>query len=301
MTAVSVSVAGRAPRERMAVVLLVLTAVLWSLGGLLIKSVEWNAPAIAGARSAVAALVLLSVVRPRHFTWSAVQFGGAIAYAVTVTLFVMANKLTTAANAILLQYTAPLWVALFGPWFLKESARWFDWPIIGLILAGTALFFLDELTVSGFWGNVTALASGLAFAWMSMLLRRQKAGSPFESVFLGNVLTAVVCFPFMLKGLPSARGSVALGFVLLGVLGAFQLGLSYVFYAQATRHVTALEAMLIPAIEPILNPVLVLLALGERPGMLAVVGGVVVLGAVVARGILSTVQASAGCGRALRP
>jgi len=156
-----------------------------------------------------------------------------------------------------------------------------------LILVGTALFFLDELTMSGFWGNILALITGLSFGWLAMFLRKQKTGSPFESVFLGNVLTAVVCLPFMFGSLPTAHGSVALGFILLGVLGVFQLGLSYVFYATAIRHVTALEAMLIPAIEPILNPAIVLLVLGERPGPLSIVGGAVVLGAVTARGVLT--------------
>jgi len=274
--------------ERKAVALLVMTAVLWSLGGLLIKSIAWSAPAIAGARSAIAAVVLLSVVRPRNFTWSAAQIGGTVAYAVTVILFVLANKLTTAANSILLQYTAPLWIAVFSPWFLKESARWFDWPIIALILVGTTLFFLDEVTVSGFWGNILALVSGLSFGWLAMFLRKQETGSPFESVFLGNVLTALVCLPFMFTCLPTTHGSVVLGFMLLAALGVFQLGLSYIFYANAIRHVTALEAMLIPAIEPILNPTIVLLVLGERPGSLAIIGGAVVLAAVTTRGVLTS-------------
>ena len=268
--------------------MLVLTAILWSLAGLLIKSITWNAPAIAGGRSAIAAVVLLFVVRRRHFTWSPVQIGGAIAYAVTVTLFVLANKLTTAANAILLQYTAPVWIVAFSPWFLKESAHRFDWPILAVILAGISLFFLDELTMSGLWGNILALITGASFGWLAMLLRKQKTGSPFESVFLGNMLTALVCLPFLFQSLPSACGSVPLGFILLAVLGVFQLGFSYVLYAKAIRHVTALEAMLIPAIEPILNPTLVLLVLGERPSFRAMVGGAMVLGAVTVRGVLSS-------------
>ena len=267
--------------------MLVFTALLWSMGGLLIKSIDWNAPAIAGGRSAIGALVLLSAVRPRHFTWSVAQIGAAVAYAVTVTLFVIANKLTTAANAILLQYTAPLWVALFSSWYLKEPARWYDWPIIVLILAGIALFFMDQLTVSGFRGNVLALLTGVSFGWLALLMRKQKAGSPLESVFLGNVLTTLVCLPFMVGSLPSARGSTALGFGLLAVLGVFQLGLSYILYSSAVRHVTALEVMLIPALEPILNPMLVLLVLGERPGLHALIGGTIVLGAVTARGALT--------------
>ena len=273
--------------ERKAVAQLVVTALLWSLGGLLIKSIAWSAPAIAGGRSAIGLLVLLAVVQRRNFTWSAPQIGGAIAYAGTVTLFVFANKLTTAANSILLQYTAPLWIALFGPWFLDEPVRRYDWPIIALILGGTTLFFLDELTLSGFWGNMLALVSGLCFAWLTMALRRQKSDSPFECIFLGNALTALICLPFMFQAPPAAHGSLPLGFLLLAALGVFQLGLSYVLYAKAIRHVTALEALLISALEPILNPLLVLLVLGERPGIRAVIGGAIVLGAVTGRGILT--------------
>jgi drug/metabolite transporter (DMT)-like permease len=275
-------------QQRKAVVLLVLTAILWSLAGVLIKSITWNAPAIAGARSAIAAVILLAVVRPRNFHWSAAQIGAAVAYAFTVTLFVMANKLTTAANAILLQYTAPVWIVVFGPWLLRESPRWFDWPLIALILGGIALFFLDELTATGLWGNALALCSGLSFAWLAMLLRKQKAGAPFESIFLGNGLTALVCAPFLFRSAPTAHGSIAFGFLLLAALGVFQLGLSYILYAKAIRHVTALEAILIPAIEPILNPTLVLLLVGERPGLRSLLGGALVLAAVTARGVLSS-------------
>lgn len=274
--------------ERRAVGMLVLTAVLWSLAGVLIKSIEWNALAIAGARSAIAAGVLLVIVRPRHFTWSAPQIGGAIAYAVTVTLFVLANKLTTAANAILLQYTAPVWIALLSPRFLKESPRWFDWPFIAVILGGMSLFFLDEITLAGFWGNMLAIVTGLSFGATAMFLRKQKAGSPTESVFLGNVLTALICLPFMFRSLPAAHGSVALGFALIAALGVFQLGFSYALYTRAIRHVTALEGILIPALEPILNPILVLLVVGERPGLRSALGGAIVLGAVTVRGILSS-------------
>jgi drug/metabolite transporter (DMT)-like permease len=273
--------------QRRAVLLLVATALLWSTAGLLIKQIDWNAPAIAGGRSALAALVLLAVVRRRRFTWSAAQIGGAVAYSTTVTLFVFANKLTTAANAILLQYTAPIWIAVFSPWFLKERAHWFDWVIMLLILAGIALFFADKLSVAGMWGNILALVTGLAFAWLALCLRKQKDGSAFESVFLGNVLTVLVCSPFMFRSLPHAGGSTWLGCLLLLALGILQLGLSYILYSIAIRHVSALEAMLIPAIEPILNPVLVLLVVHERPGAWAIAGGTIVLGAVAARGLLT--------------
>lgn len=273
--------------QRRAVLLLVLTALLWSLAGVLIKSICWPPAAIAGGRSALAALVLLAFVRRCHFTASLPQLGAAICYALTVTIFVFANKLTTAANAILLQYTAPVWIALCGPWYLNEKARRSDWAIMAVVFAGIALFFLDDLTVTGLWGNLLALASGTSFGWLVLFLRRQKDSSGYESVLLGNALTAALCSPFLFGSAPTAHGSVALGLLLLLVLGVFQLGLSYVCYATAIRHVTALEAILIPALEPILNPLLVLWTLGERPGPWAMVGGALVLGAVTARGLVT--------------
>lgn len=140
--------------HRRALAYLTATAILWSLGGLLIKLVDWNAMAIAGARSAIAALVLLAFIRRPRFTWSRYQVGATISYAATVILFVAATRLTTAANAILLQYTAPVYIALFGSWFLRERARPLDWAAIVLVVAGMSLFFVDGLTAEGLWGNV---------------------------------------------------------------------------------------------------------------------------------------------------
>jgi drug/metabolite transporter (DMT)-like permease len=124
-----------------ATVLLIVIAILWSSGGLLIKSVSWHPIAIAGARCPIAALLLLAYVRRPHLTWSSAQIGGAIAYAVTVFLFITANKLTTAANVILLQYGSPLYVALLGARFLGERATWMDWVAIALVIGGMALLF----------------------------------------------------------------------------------------------------------------------------------------------------------------
>ncbi len=252
--------------------------VLWSLGGLLIKWVEWNPLAISGARSAIAAVMILAVVRRPRITWSVAQVGGAMAYAATVILFVAATKLTTAANAILLQYTSPVYAALFGWWFLGERVTWGDWVTIAVIIGGMLLFFLDRLTVGGMWGNVLALASGITFAGLATLLRKQKDGSPLESVLMGNVLTALIGLPFMFQGAPG--GSTWVGLILLGV---FQLGLSYVLYSEAVKRITALEAILVPVVEPILNPIWVLLVMHEAPGRWAILGGVVVLSAVTGR------------------
>lgn len=278
-----------------AITYLVLSATLWSTGGVLIKWVDGHPLAICGVRSAIAAVMLWMVLRRPRFTWSAAQIGGAVAYAATVLLYVSAVKMTTAANAILLQYTAPVWVAICGAWFLQERATRLDWLSVAVSLGGLVLFFREGLDSRSLWGDALAALSGVTIAWMSLFLRKQKDGSPVESVLLGNALAAVVGLPFAFGDLPDARGW--LGLLLLGVV---QLGLSYLLYTAAIRRVTALEAMLFSMLEPILNPIWVLLLLGERPGPWAVAGGSLVLGAIVLRTALRAVRPGPRVARAPR-
>jgi drug/metabolite transporter (DMT)-like permease len=266
-----------------AILLLLLAAALWSVGGLLIKNVGWSAPAISGARSLIAALTIVLWYRGKlRFTWSRWQIAAAVAYAGTVILFVLANKLTTAANAILLQYTAPIYIALAAPWFLGERNRLSDWIAIVVTLAGMALFFFDQLSMAGMVGNVVAIASGVFFAALALFMRKQKGGSAVESIVLGNLIAALVGVPFMHGPFPDATGWAS-----LAVLGVVQLGVSYIAYSAALRHATAMEAILVPMLEPILNPIWVLLLLGERPGPWAIVGGFIVLGAVAFRAVIA--------------
>jgi drug/metabolite transporter (DMT)-like permease len=270
------------PRRFIPPLLLLLAALCWSLGGVLIKSIDWPPMAIAAGRSTIAIPIILLCVGWPRFTFSLAQIGGAIGYALTVVLFVFATRMTTAANAIFLQYTAPIYVALIGRWYLKERASPIDWLVIAVALLGIALFFLDRLTIAGWWGNIIALGSGLAFAAVALFLRKEKAGSPIASIVLGNVIVALAGLPFMLVA-PSLGGGSWWRLLLLGTV---QLGLPYVFYAAAIKHVTALEATLIPLLEPVLNPLWVMLALGERPGPWAIFGALLVLGAVLGRGLM---------------
>ncbi|MGQ9647196.1 MAG: DMT family transporter [Thermodesulfobacteriota bacterium] len=265
-----------------AILLLLLSAILWSSGGLFIKMVSWNPVAIAGLRSFIAMMVIVAYVRRPRFTWSVPQIGGAIAYAVTVTLFVIATKLTTAANAILLQYTAPLYVAFLGAWFLGERTRWFDWVSIAVVIGGMGLFFLDHLAPGNLLGNLLAIVSGISFAFLVLFMRKQKNESPFETIILGNLFTGLTGLPLMFGSGPDVRSWVGLLF-----LGVIQLGVSYVLYSKAIRHVTALEAILIPGAEPILNPIWVFIILGERPGRWALVGGLIVLIVVTLRSLIA--------------
>jgi drug/metabolite transporter (DMT)-like permease len=268
-----------------AVVLMIGAALLWSLGGVLIKWISWNPLAISGMRSAIAAMVMLAYRRRFRFNWSFAQIGGAIAYAATVTLFVLANKMTSAANAILLQYTAPIYVAALSAWFLGERVNGLDWLTILASIGGMGLFFLDNLTTGGQWGNILAILSAVSFAGMVLFTRKQKDGSPLESLFLGNILSVVIALPFMFQSGPGLSGWA--GLVLLGV---FQLGFSYILYAEAIKHITALEGILIPIIEPVLNPIWVFLLLGERPGRWAIVGGTIVLASVTFRCVTVTLR-----------
>jgi drug/metabolite transporter (DMT)-like permease len=265
------------------VLLLIITAVLWSLGGVLIKSIEWNPLAISGARSAIAVVVLGTLMPSlwRKISW--ITLPGALAYTATVTLFVFATKLTTAANAIFLQYTAPIYIAVLGPWLLRERATRTDWALILLGLGGILLFFFDQLSWNGMLGVVLALASGLSYACLAMALRRERDGSPEAVVLLGNVLTLVVAIPAMF---PVDNLSRNLPWLL--ALGIVQLTVPYLTYSAAIRHVRALDAAIISFIEPILNPLWVLMVTHERASAWTLIGGAIVLSTSLVRSVFAS-------------
>jgi drug/metabolite transporter (DMT)-like permease len=269
-------------KKILASISLVIAAVLWSIGGLLVKSVNSNGLAIAGARSLIAFLVFLAYLKKPRITWSKWQILGALSYTAIVISFVMANKLTTAANAILLQYTSPIHVALLGTWILKERTRLIDWVAIGVVLASMVLFFIDDIAVGNMLGNIIAVMSGVFFALFTIFMRKQKDGSPAETVLLGNALTAIIGLPFFFGDMPDMRGCIY-----LVILGIFQLGLSYILYSNAVKYVSALESILIPVIEPILNPVWVLIFMNEKPGIFALLGGLIILVTVTAWCVVS--------------
>jgi drug/metabolite transporter (DMT)-like permease len=268
-------------KRAQAIFLLVAAAVLWSLAGVLIKWVSLPALTVAGFRSAIALPVLLIFFGRRAVNFSAAQIIGGIAYAATVILFVSSTKLTTSGNAILLQYTAPLYVAVLSGWLLHERTRWFDWVAIAAVLCGMSLFFIDQLSAGGLLGNILAVIAGFAFASLILAMRKQKDASPAGSAILGNLLTVLVCLPWMVQSPP-----IGADWIGLSLLGVFQIGLSFVFYAVAIKNVTAMEGILIPMLEPILNPLWALLFMGERIGPWALLGGVVVILSVLFRGVM---------------
>lgn len=262
------------------IIFLIIASVLWSTGGILIKLVDWNPIAIAGSRSFIASIVVLIYLKKPKLTFSKAQVGGAISYAATVILFVTANKLTTSANAILLQFTAPIFVALLGAWILKERIYGYDWITMACVFGGMILFFIDGVGGGSMLGNVLAVISGFFLACVTIALRFQKDGSPVETTWLGNIITFLVAIPFIFQSMPDMKS--IFGLILLGV---FQLGISYILYALSMKHLTAIEAILITVIEPLLNPVWVFIFAGEKPSFFAIIGGIIVLSSVTARSI----------------
>lgn len=263
-----------------AVKYMVMASVLWSIGGLFIKLIDWNPLAIAGSRSGIAAIVMLCYLRKPKIHLNKNMVLGACSYAALLMLFVTANKLTTSANAILLQFTAPIWVALFSFWFLKEKVEKSDWITIAVVMFGMYLFFIGDLQPGHMIGNAIAVLSGIAMAGMIIFLKLQNGGSPVETTLLGNIFTFVITLPFIFLSVPSWKSILA-----LLILGIFQLGISYILYTTAIQYVSAIEAILIPILEPLLNPVWVLCFTGEMPAYQALFGGMIVILAIITRGI----------------
>jgi drug/metabolite transporter (DMT)-like permease len=151
-----------------------------------------------------------------------------VALALTQILFVFATRQTTAANAIFLQYTAPIYVAIFGAWFLGERAKSYDWLTMEAIGVGFFLFFSDKLSPEGWWGNVYAVFSGLTLAWLLLFMRKQKDGSTAETVLLGNLIAALVGLPSLLNASPTVADWGGIIF-----LGIFQLGIPFIMMSVA--------------------------------------------------------------------
>ncbi|MGQ0508875.1 MAG: DMT family transporter [Myxococcaceae bacterium] len=256
-------------RARLAVLL---AAVLWSTAGAAIKIATLSGWQISFGRSLVAALVLFALSKELR-TWPSTRvLSVSVAYAGTVVLFVLANKLTTAANAIFIQDTAPLWVMLLSPLLLKERSTRGELLSVPLFFGGLILFFLDELAPGQATGNALALASGVAFASCILGLRWLGEESA-RALAWGNTLAALISAPFIASGPSLTPNDV--GIVVF--LGVFQLAVPYLLFTWGLRRVRAVEASLLVLVEPVLNPIWAFLFAAERPGPWAMAGGAVIL------------------------
>jgi len=269
--------------RRKAILLLVFTSLLWSTSGVFVKTLDWQPLSILAGRGIFTSIVFLLYMRrlPQNITrWTLLAAGGSMA---TQFLFVTSTKLTTAANSIFLQYTAPIYVVLLGYWILREKPSRTDWIAMGIIFTGLFLFFGDQLSPEGFLGNLLAVLSGVTSAIMVVAFRAQKDATPEDSILIASLAIAVIGFPSILKETQTITSWLSLAY-----LGIFQIGLAFIFFTRGIRHVPALEANLIGTLEPILNPVWVFLFLGEAMGRSAFLGGLVVLAGVIVSAAGST-------------
>ncbi len=275
--------------RRKAVMYLVVTAILWSTSGVLIKIMDWQPLAILAGRSLFASVVFLIYLRRVPTRFNRWQLLAAGMFILTQFLFITSTKLTTAANSIFLQYTAPIYVMLLAYWWLGEKPSRTDWFAMLVIFLGLTLFFGDQLSTEGFYGNLLAILSGVTSAVMMVAFRAQKNGDPAESNLIAFLVTAAFGLPFVLKETWTVNSWLILAF-----LGIVQIGFAFIFFSKGIKHIPALEANLIGTLEPVLNPIWVFLFYGERMGRFALFGGLVVLSGVILSAVGSARAARAG-------
>ena len=278
--------------EKKAMLLMCLCAFLWSIGGLFIKLLPWHAAVICGLRSLIAAIIILVYMR---FTGCRLALKNPLVWLSglglmgTMLLFVFANKLTTSANAIVLQSTSPLYIMVIGAVFLGARYSRRELAMVGIVMAGITLFFLDQLTPGGLLGNLLALLSGLTMALMYTASGRLPDDqSSMSALVVGHLGAALAGLPFILLSPPEIT---PLSVASILILGVFQLGIPYILYAIAVRRCSPLSCSLIGMIEPLLNPVWVFLVVGEAPGFFAFIGGIIVLTTVTLWSVSNAKQA----------
>jgi len=262
-------------------------AVLWSTGGLFIKWTNLTGLELSFWRSLFAAVAVSLFTRHEGFGLNRIAAVGSVLYAILLVLFVLATKQTTAANAIFLQYTAPVYLLICEPLLYKEKFRSRDLITVAVCLAGMALFFVGKLRPQDVTGNLLALASGFTFAMYFLLLRHPKAQevNRASSVIYGNVLAVLCTAPFGLAALGHMNKFDLFSAFYLGV---FQLGLAYTLFTVAmARGVRSLDAGIIAYVEPVLNPVWVFLVLEETPSRWALLGGAIIIIAVICHMLLA--------------
>ena len=269
-------------QQRKAMLMMAICACMWSAGGLLFKYMSWSPFLIAGGRSLFAALVMAAFmyISKTKINICKYSVGAGFALMGVLICFVAANKLTTAANAIVLQYIAPIFVLLISIFFFHHKVHKKEVFIVCITLIGIVLFFFDELSPGNIIGNFLAILAGLFFAIMLTIVGfggGEDDSVRLSSVLIGHILTAIFGISI---GLPMTESFAPIEFILIVILGVLQLGIPYVLYGLASKDCSPLACSLIGMLEPILNPIWVLLFYGETPGFYALMGGVVVIAAV---------------------
>jgi len=263
-------------------------AFFWSTSCLFIKLLDMHPIVISGLRSFIAFIFLLAVrlispppkakKNPPHI----VIFCG-LALAFTIYTFVAANKLTTAANSILLQYSAPIWAAILAWILIKEKPHWEHWAAVVFVMGGLVLFFRGGLDSGAFLGNALAIISGVLLAAHTVTLRMLKDGNTRDAMLIAHAITAGLSIPFIILYPPTIKVSTVLPLLFMGF---FQMGLASLLLAYGIKRIPAIQAMLASILDPTLSPVWVLVVTGERPSLWSLVGGLIIISSVIASSII---------------
>lgn len=263
-------------KENLAIIEMLICATLWSIAGIFMKLLPWNGFAVAGLRSLIAGLTIAAyiLIRGKRIIINRRTIVTGVFTACVYTCFAVANKLTTAANAIVLQFTSPVFIVIFSALILKKRIRRSDALVVSFTLIGIALFFFDQLRPGYILGNFVAIAAGMFMAGMFMAVGELEGEQRFSGILIGQTLTFLVGLPFVIATRPEFTAVTTLSILILGV---FQLGISYILYVESSKYCPPLACCLLGAAEPLLNPVWVLIFDGERPGVFALIGGVIVV------------------------
>lgn len=293
--------AGGSRAKRNAMLLMTACAMMWSLGGIFIKLISWSPLLIAGVRSLIAAAVLGAFMIYKKIPVKVCNYsvGAGIGLSFSCIFFVMANKLTTAANAVVLQYTAPVFILIMTALILKEKLRRKEILAVAGTMAGIVLFFLEELSPGNVLGNILAVLAGAFLAFMFFMVGRGGSDNSIRmsGILFAHLLAALMGIPV---GLASTSTTMGMEIVYILILGIFQLGIPYVLYTVASKDCPPLACSLIGMLEPLLNPVWVVIFTGEIPGLLSLIGAVIIISIVTWWCVSGDRQESEGEGKLRR-
>ena len=274
-------------KQRTGVLCVFLAAVLYSIGGLCIKVIPWNGISINGGRTAIALVVIGLFLAATHHPLRLNRwiFLGALCVFGTNILYSVANKLTTAANTIVLQFTAPIFVIVFSLLFWKKKPQKLDMAACAVVFGGVLFFFVDSLEMGGGLGNFLALLSGVSYAGV-FLMNDMPESDALSSVFWGEVISAVTGLPFLLQETEFPPAAI----ISLVILGVFQVAAAYILLAIGLKTTPPVMASLVSGIEPVLNPILVAVFYKEAMGVFALIGAAIVIVGVVGYNVIRAKQ-----------
>ena len=268
-------------RKNRAMLLMVITAAMWSLGGIFIKLISWNPFLIAGVRSGISGSIMALYMAATHTRFKLNRYSilAGMGLGCSATLFTIANKLTTAANAIVLQYTAPIFILLISAIIFKEKMQKQDILVVCITMGGMVLFFLDQLSPGNLLGNILGILAGVTLGQMFVMVGRggDDDATRMSGILIAHMITLMIGVPV---GLPQTEEVAAIEILYVIILGVFQLGIPYVLYGIASRDCPPLACSLIGMLEPLLNPVWVAIFIGEVPGPFALAGAVIIIATV---------------------